>query len=144
MLPKLQAAETAFEQARGRGEYTGGGGSGASGFVALDQGNLREQFLINLRRFASGDLPHATPADRAQAQQRVSAAAAAAQAFKPDPNGGSMEPTPQSLAATQQVWEALLAAWMRFVPLAYPQLSLDAAATELLRLRIHQLQKVTH
>ncbi len=144
-LPELQAAETAFEKARGQGEDTGGGGSGAGGFRLLDQGQLREQFLINLQRFAAGELPSATAADRARAEQQLKTAAHLAQNFTPDPDAfarASVAPTPESLAATQQAWEALFAAWMRFVPVAYPQLSLDTAATELLRLRLHQLKRV--
>ncbi len=141
LLPELEAAETAFEKARGQGEYTSGRGTGSFGFELSDQGELRDQFLINLRRFAAGDLAKATAADRVRAKQQMKAAAAAAAHFTPDANAGPMEPTPASLAATQHAWESLYATWMRFVPVAYPQLSPDAAATELLRLRIHQLKR---
>ena len=145
LLPEVQAAETSFEQARAKGEDTGGGGSGSAGFIELDQGQLREQFLINLRRFAAADLPQATANDLSEAKRQMQAAFAAAEdkAQPPGmPNGNLGAPTPDkaSLARTQQAWEALFAAWMRFVPVAYPQLSPDAAATELLRLRIHQLK----
>ncbi len=147
MLPQLEAAEKIFETARGTGEYTGGGGSGSAGFEALDQGQLREQFVINLHRFAAGDLPPATAADRAHAEEQMKAAEAAAQAAAPLPGGpnenlGARDPDRESLARTQAAWDALFDAWMRFVPIAYPTLSHDVAATELLRLRIHQLKKV--
>ncbi len=119
MLPNLQAAETAFEQARLRGEYTGGGGSGSAGFALDDQGRLREQFVINLERFGEGKLPRATAADRDRAERKLSDASGAA----------------------QSAWQSLFQEWMRFVPIAYPNLSQDAAATELIRLRIHQLAR---
>ena len=146
-LQELEAAEAAFEKARGKGEYTGGGGSGSAGFEQLDQGQLREQFLINLKRFAAGDLPKATSADRAQAEREVQAAFAAAVENAQPPNTpnrnlGAPDPDKASLGSTQHAWEALFAAWMRFVPIAYPQLAPDSAATELLRLRKHQLQRV--
>ncbi|WP_124847370.1 sel1 repeat family protein [Acidipila sp. EB88] len=143
MLPGLLAAERDFEHARGKGEYAGGGGTGSAGFQLLDQGQLREQFLINLTRFAAGDLPHATPADRLRAEQQLKAAAASAQAryATPQPYATALDPTPKSLAATQQAWQALYQAWLRFVPVAYPHLPIDRAATELLHLRIHQLTK---
>ncbi len=144
-LPALEAAEKAFEKARGLGEYTGGGGTGSAGFEDLDQGNLREQFLINLRRFAAGDLPAATAADRARAERQMQAAFTREENNAPPPNTpnrnlGAPDPNTAGLAHTQQVWQALFAAWMRFVPVAYPALSPDTAATELLRLRIHQLK----
>ena len=142
-LPTLQEAETAFEQARERGEYTGGGGSGTASFIELDQGQLREQFVINLQHFASGRIPPATAAVRERTERALQAAAAAAQNFTPDPQAWSQEPTPTSLAATQQAWQLLYAEWLRFLPLAYPKLSRDAAETELLRLRIHQLKQAT-
>lgn len=146
MLPKLQAAETAFEQARIHGEYTGGGGSGAAGFALDDQNLLREQFVINLERFAKGNVPKATPANREQTEEELSAAYGAVQAIPaPDPNEAhnfAAPPIPQGFAATEAAWQALFQEWMRFVPVAYPKLSQDAAATELLRLRIHQLKSL--
>lgn len=141
MLPALEAEESSFEKARAKGEYTACCGSGAAGFQELDQGQLREQFVINLGRFASGSLPRATPADRVKAEQMLRAALADSQGFTPRPTASSMEPTPETLATTERAWEQLFAAWMRFVPIAYPNLALNTAATELLRLRIHQLKK---
>ena len=147
ILPKLQAAETAFEQARIRGEYTGGGGSGSAGFALVDQNLLREQFVINLERFGKGNLPKTTAADRERAERELSAAYEAVKAMPaPDPNEvhvSAASPTPEGFAATEAAWQDLFQEWMRFVPVAYPKLSRDAAATELLRLRIHQLKRVT-
>ena len=147
ILPKLQAAETAFEQARMRGEYTGGGGSGSVGFALVDQNLLREQFVINLERFGKGNLPKTTAADRERAERELSAAYEAVKAMPaPDPNEvhvSAASPTPEGFAATEAAWQDLFQEWMRFVPVAYPKLSRDAAATELLRLRIHQLKRVT-
>ena len=147
ILPKLQAAETTFERARIQGEYTGGGGSGSAGFALEDQNLLREQFVINLERFGKGNLPKTTAADRERAERELSAAYDAVKAMPAlDPNEvhvSSAPPTPEGFAATEAAWQALFQEWMRFVPVAYPKLSQDAAATELLRLRIHQLKRAT-
>ena len=108
ILPNLQAAETAFEQARIRGEYTGGGGSGSSGFALDDQNLLREQFVINLERFEKGNVPRATAADRERAERELSAAYEAAKAMPaPDPNNvhvGAAPPTQEGFAATEAAW----------------------------------------
>jgi hypothetical protein len=105
---------------------------------------LREQFVINLERFGKGNLPKTTAADRERVEWELSAAYEAVKAMPaPDPNEVHA-PTPEGFAATEAAWQALFQEWMQFVPLAYPKLSRDAAATELLWLRIHQLKRVTY
>ena len=144
MLPTLQATEAAFEQARIKGEYPGGGGSGSVGFAVEDQNQLREQFVINLERFSAGRLPKASPASRQLAQQELDAAYTAALAVPRDPNAPFGEPTTDGLKTTQAAWQELFEQWVQFVPIAYPGISQDATATELLRLRIHQLRKASY
>jgi hypothetical protein len=113
MLPQLQAAEAAFEQARMRSENTGGGGSGSAGFALVDQNLLREQFVINLERLNKGNLPRATAADREHAQQQLDAAYGAVRAL-PVGDGdaihvGAALPTQKGYAATEAAWQALFA-----------------------------------
>ena len=144
MLAALQADENAFEQARVKGEYPGGGGSGSVGFALDDQNRLREQFVINLERFSTGKLPKASPASRQLAQRELDAAYAAALAVPRDPNAPFGNPTVNGLKATQAAWEKLFEQWMLFVPVAFSDLSQDAVATELLRLRIHQVEKASY
>ncbi|MFT4114606.1 hypothetical protein [Silvibacterium sp.] len=137
-LPELQTAEAGFENARVHGENQGGGGSGSAGFALIDQNLLREQFVRNLENFAAGRAPRATPTLRSTAQAQLDKAAKDA-ATLPDLPGSY---THEGLIATQQAWQQLFDAWMRFVPVAFPHLPPDDAATELLRLRIHQLKKL--
>lgn len=144
MLPALQAAEDTFEQARIKGEYPGGGGSGSAGFALDDRNKLREQFVINLEHFAVGKVPKASPAIRERAQRELDAAYAAALAVPRDPNAPFGDPTTAGLKATEAAWQELFERWMRFVPVAFPHLPQDAVATELLRLRIHQVRKATY
>jgi hypothetical protein len=144
ILAGLEADEIAFEQARIKGEYPGGGGSGSVGFALDDQNKLREQFVINLERFGTGKLPKASPASRQQARQQLDAACAAALAVPRNPNAPFGNPTVDGLKATQAAWEKLFHQWMLFVPIAFPNLSQDAAATELQRLRIHQVKRASY
>ncbi|MBV9613399.1 MAG: SEL1-like repeat protein [Acidobacteriaceae bacterium] len=144
MLPALQAAEAAFEQARIKGEYPGGGGTGSAGFALDDQNRLREQFVINLEHFSTGKLPTASSAVRQLAQRDLDAAYAAALAVPRDPNAPFGQPTVNGIEMTEAAWQELFQQWMLFVPVAFPALSQDAVATELLRLRIHQLKKASY
>jgi hypothetical protein len=144
MLPALQAAENDFEQARIKGEHPGGGGSGSVGFALEDQNKLREQFVINLEHFGAGKIPKAISTSRQQAQRALDLSYAAALAVPRDPNAAFGEPTVNGLKATEAAWQELFEQWMRFVRVAYPNLSEDAAATELLRLRIHQVKRASY
>ena len=144
MLPTLQAAETAFEHARIKGEYPGGGGTGSAGFELEDRNRLREQFVINLERFSTGKLPKASSEIRQVAQRELDGAYAAALAVPRDPNAPFGEPTVNGIERTEAAWQELFEQWMLFVPVAFPALSQDAVATELLRLRIHQLKKASY
>ena len=138
-LPALEAAETAFETARGKHEMDRSG-TAARAFAQEDRGRLRDQFLINLQRFASGNLPAASGTDRARAREELENALAAVRSMPPPAT--SAEVQPQGVAVTEEAWEQLFAAWLRFLPVASPGLSQNAAATELLRLRTHQLRSL--
>ena len=78
MLPQVEGAERAFEKARGRYEIAPSG-TGRAAFVLEDQGRLRDQFSINLQRFAAGELPPATMNRRMEAKRELGAAFAAVQ-----------------------------------------------------------------
>jgi hypothetical protein len=144
MLAALQAAENAFEQARIKGEYPGGGGSGSAGFALDDQNRLREQFVINVERFSRGKLPRASSAIRQQVQRELDAVYAAAIAVPRDPNAPFGGSTVKGVKTTEAAWQKLFEQWMLFVHVAFPNLSQDAVATELLRLRIHQVKKASY
>ena len=144
MLAALQAAEIAFEEARVKGEYPGGGGSGSAGFALDDQNKLREQFVINLERFSVGKLPKISSISRQLAQQELDVAYTAALNVPRDPSAPFGEATMEGLRTTQAAWLELFEQWMQFVPIAYSDLSQDSASTELLRLRIHQLKRACY
>ena len=59
----MAAAEEAFVDARS-GNEVDMSGTGREAFSLEEQGRLRDQLLINLRRFASGDVPPASFSDR--------------------------------------------------------------------------------
>ena len=144
MLPALEKDEDAFEQARIHGEYPGGGGSGSAGFALEDQNKLREQFVINLERFSTGKVPNSSPADRQKAQAELDATYKAALPGSREPSTSFGGPTRIGVAATEAAWDRLFSQWLLFAAVAFPEVSPDAVATELLRLRIHQLKKVAY
>jgi hypothetical protein len=62
-FPALQMAEDRFVEARSRYEVDHSG-TGRAAFELEEQGRLRDQFPINLRRFGSGDIPESAPLDQ--------------------------------------------------------------------------------
>ena len=58
----LDAAEEAFAAAR-IGKEIDLSGTGRGAFLLEEEGRLRDQFLINLRRFAQDDVPPASLSD---------------------------------------------------------------------------------
>ena len=70
LFASLQAAESAFEDARVQNEVDLSGTSRAA-FQLEEEAILRDQFLINLQRFGRGDIPSASAADLDALDQRL-------------------------------------------------------------------------
>lgn len=135
---RLQAAEAAFEDAR-TGSEVDLSGTARAMFELEDERRLRDQFLINLQRFAKGDVPAASGADLARLDGRlnevyreIQSAPASAWQY------GTVKP--EGIRATEGKWLGLEDAWMNFARLAYPALSQKRVRAELVRLRLDQLQ----
>lgn len=140
LFPKLAAAEHAFEQTRMANEIDLSG-SGRASFQLEDQGKLRDQFLLNLRNFAKGVAPRVAAEQATQAQKAEQAAYQATQAApKSTWQYGTVKPA--GIAATETAWRALRAEWLQFAAKAYSGLAPGAVATELDRLRTHQLRSL--
>jgi len=69
---KLQVAEKAFEDARSSGEMNLSG-TARTAFMLEEEGKLKDQFLINLRRFGKGDIPAAAEDDAARLDAEMNA-----------------------------------------------------------------------
>jgi hypothetical protein len=131
-FPALQMAEDRFVEARSRYELDQSG-TAHSAFDLEEQGRLRDQFLINLRRFGSGDIPQAAPLNRQlDTVYRNAIGLAASGTIASD-----------GIQKTEAAWTALRGQWLEFERVAYPGLSPERIRAQLNRLRIHQLESLT-
>ncbi|HEX4008047.1 MAG TPA: DUF1311 domain-containing protein [Acidobacteriaceae bacterium] len=139
-FPALQAAQSAFEEARVANEIDLSG-TLRGAFELEEEAKLRDQFLIDLQRFAKGDLPPASAADVAALTTKMNATLRQLQTAPPsDWQYATIKPA--GILAAQTAWQASLDAWIKFAPMAYPHLSLSRIRAELIRLRLHQLRSL--
>lgn len=136
----LQEAENKFEGAR-TGNEVDLSGTGRAAFALAEQGLLRDQFLINLERFAKADIPVASVADRRAVESKLNAVY---QQIQKSPGNlweyGTINPS--GIREAQRAWLKLRDAWIEFSRLAYPSLDITRIATQVTRLRLHQLQSL--
>jgi hypothetical protein len=131
-FPALQMAEDRFVEARSRYEVDHSG-TGHAAFELEEQGRLRDQFLINLRRFGSGDIPPAAGLD-----QQLESAYRNAIGL---PAAGTI--TSDGIQKTEAAWTSLRDQWLEFARVAYPGFSPERIQAQLNRLRIHQLESLS-
>ncbi len=136
----LDAAEEAFVKARTRNEVDLSG-TGRAAFALEEQGRLRDQFLINLQRFAKGDIPSASAADYSDVDHKLNAVYQHIQ-HAPETAWQYGTIKPPGIRDTELAWLKLRDAWVEFGRLAYPHLSADTVRTQIARLRLHQLQSL--
>jgi len=139
-FPSLQAAESAFEEARTRGEVDLSGTSRAA-FQLVEEAKLRDQFLINLQRFGHGDIPAASETDLSLLDRKLNEIY---QQIQHSPAGkwefGTIKP--EGIRDTEHKWVSLVDAWITFARIAYPNLSPTRVRAQLIRLRVHQLRSL--
>ncbi|MDQ2711244.1 MAG: DUF1311 domain-containing protein [Acidobacteriota bacterium] len=136
----LNAAEEAFVKARTRNEVDLSG-TGRAAFALEEQGRLRDQFLINLQRFAKGDIPSASAADYTSVDQKLNDVYRHIQ-HAPDTAWQYGTIKSSGIRDTEVAWLKLRDAWVDFARIAYPHLSADTVRTQIARLRLHQLQSL--
>lgn len=137
----LEKAENAFVKARVENEVDLSG-TGRDAFQLEEEGVLKDQFLINLNRFAKADVPAASTSDYRDIQQtlervygKIQSSAESAWQFT--------TVKPAGVRTTERAWLALLEAWADFGRVAYPHLNTDRIRAQITRLRIHQLRSLT-
>ena len=106
-----------------------------------EQGRLRDQFLINLQRFAKGDIPPAAAADYASVDRKLNEVYRRIQ-HAPESAWEVGTINPPGIRDTERAWLKLRDAWVEFARVAYPRLSADTVRTQIVRLRLHQLQSL--
>lgn len=140
LFASLQAAESAFEQARTRGEVDLSGTMRAA--LQLDEeAKLRDQFLLNLEKVAKGEIPAASDGDllsldRAlnEIYQRIRQSSGSKWEF------GAIKP--EGIRDTERKWLSLVDSWIVFARAAYPTLSSVRVRAQLIRLRLDQLRSL--
>jgi uncharacterized protein YecT (DUF1311 family) len=137
---RLRKAEAEFEDARSDSEIDLSGT--ARGMFALEEEKkLRDQFLINLQRFGSGEVPHTTTSDVASLDHALNSTY---QEILHSPANvwqyGTVKP--DGIRETERKWVALADAWVEFAREAYPNLDANAVRAQIIRLRLHQLRSL--
>jgi len=140
VFPKLQKAETAFEDIREENEIDLSGTSRAA-FQLEDQALLREQFLTNLTRFGKGDIPPDTESDLVELDRKLNEAYQAIQ-HSPQSRWEYVTVKPEGIQKTERAWVALADEWIAFAAKAYPDISSRRIRAQLIRLRLHQLRSL--
>ena len=139
-FPRLQAAETAFEKARGAGEVDLSGASRAA-FQLMEKAKLAGQLLINVRLLEKKDIPVVSPADLAllnrtlnETYQRIQLSPAGKWEY------GTI--SPEGIRDVERQWIALIGAWTAFARAARPNISESRIRAQLIRLRLDQLRSI--
>lgn len=139
-FPALEAAETAFEDARAANEVDLSGTARAE-FELEEQARLRDQFVINLQRFGKGDIPTASSADLSLLDQELNEVYQQIQHSRASKwQFGTINP--EGIRETERKWVSLADAWSTFAQTAYPNLSPSRVRAQLIRLRLHQLRSL--
>ena len=140
VFPRLQSAESEFEEARVEEEVDLSGT--ARGMFALEEEKkLRDQFLINLQRFGAGDVPHTSAAEFAALDRSLNSVYRdIQQAPASQWQYGTVKP--DGIRETERKWVALADAWVEFAHEAYPNLDANAVRAQITRLRLHQLRSL--
>jgi hypothetical protein len=142
----LQSAEDTFDQLRSENEVDLSG-TGRAAFELMEQDKLRDQFIINLKRFSAPSITSPVPlpaADRRlnTAYQRVR------QALHPTQEQSNASTSPDGTISfdgvqkTQRAWLALRDSWVTFAKASHSQATPDQVAAILTVQRAHQLESL--
>jgi uncharacterized protein YecT (DUF1311 family) len=136
----LERAEAELEDARANNEINLSGTSRGLLYQA-ERGQLRDQFLTNLKRFAKGDVPAASESDLQTVDRKLNSVYRQLQGL-PRKQWKTKTTPPPVIRKTEQAWTRLRDAWIEFARVAYPELSSTRIAAEITRLRLDQLQSL--
>jgi hypothetical protein len=137
---RLQKAEAEFEDTRS-GDEIDLSGTARVMFELEEQKKLRDQFLINLQRFGSEDVPRASEKDLAALDRALNSTYQDIERAPADMwKYGTVKP--EGIRETEQKWVALAEAWVEFAKEAYPNLNANTVRAQIIRLRLHQLRSL--
>ena len=137
---EVLAAEAAFAIARSGNEQDMIG-TAKEMFVIQEQDRLSDQVLINLREFATGQIPQATAAQANASDEEMKLLLQhLAYGYRKPAFAGAI--AAEGIVATQQSWLATRRAWLALGRLAWPALDPDRIRSRLTRQRIRQLRRL--
>jgi uncharacterized protein YecT (DUF1311 family) len=143
---KLQGAEDAFDELRS-GNEVDLSGTGRAAFELEEQDKLRDQFLINLKRFSA---PHVvSPVPLPSADRQLNAAYQRLQQSLPSREQQARDPDSMAgtinfdgVQKTQRAWLDLRSAWIAFAKVTHSTASPNQVAAILTMQRVHQQQSL--
>jgi len=143
---KLQAAEDAFDELRSSNEVDLSG-TGRAAFELEEQDKLRDQFLMNLKRFSAAHV--VSPVPLASADRQLNAAYQRLKESLPATQDQAQAYTSPAgtinfdgVQKTQRAWLDLRTAWTAFAIASHSTATPDQTAAILTMQRVHQLQNL--
>jgi hypothetical protein len=136
---RVEAKEEAFSKLRGEHEIDATG-TGRLVFWVMDEENLSQQVLINLKEFLGGGPPAATSKDFAEADGNLNELYRKIQAAPGGKSAGSQ--TAEGAKQTQLAWLEVREAWVAFMRIARPKVTPERVRTRLTWQRINQLKNL--
>jgi hypothetical protein len=135
---KLREAEKAFEEARSANEVDLSGT--ARGMFALqEEKKLRDEFLMNLLRFAGDDVPQTSATQFATVDRALKTTYDQIERLpSAEWHFGTIKP--EGIRETQRVWTGLVDAWVEFAARAYPNVDATTVRAQIVRTRLRQLR----
>jgi uncharacterized protein YecT (DUF1311 family) len=140
LFDKVRMAEEAFADLRS-GEIDSSG-TLRFAFYSKDRTRVLDQLLINLQRFSAGEIPAATSTDVTRLDAQMNSLYQKVMRAPDDAFVGHGTVKQAGVKSAQQAWLASRDAWMEFARVAYPRLTTEQVAAQLLRLRINQLRRL--
>jgi uncharacterized protein YecT (DUF1311 family) len=142
----LQSAEDTFDQLRSSNEVDLSG-TGRAAFELMEQDKLRDQFVINLKRFSAPSIT--SPVSLPTADRRLNAAYTRVRQALPSADEQSNAATSPDgtitfdvVQKTQRAWLALRDAWVAFAKASHSRATPDQVAAILTVQRAHQLESL--
>jgi len=135
---RLRQAEKAFEEARSANEVDLSG-TARGMFVLEERKKLRDEFLMNLLRFAGGDVAPTSSTQWATLERALNASFRDTQRVpSTEWHYGTIKP--EGIRETENAWIALADAWVEFAAQAYPGVDATTVRAQIARPRLRQLR----
>ncbi|MDQ2842836.1 MAG: DUF1311 domain-containing protein [Acidobacteriota bacterium] len=106
-----------------------------------EEGRLRDQFLINLRRFSTGNISVRSAAEADDLDARLNTVYDRIQQL-PESRWQYETVRPEGIRDVEDVWIKLRDARVQLSAIVFPNLTAAAVRAQITRLRLHQLESL--